>query len=63
MGFVLKNLVSSLAVFAAFTVFSMLAIYIEHIRAKLVQVLAENLKLLDRMHEGLIVISEKDLCL
>ena len=41
----------------------MLLVYIAKIRGRLVQLLNENLKLLDRMHEGLIVISEKDLCL
>ena len=59
----LSNLGSSLIVFAIFTFFGILTVYIEQIRSKLAQLLNENLKLLDRMHEGLIVISEKDLCL
>ena len=59
----LKNLASSLAVFVVFTLFGTLAIYIEQIRGRLVQVQDENLKLLDVMHEGLIVIREKDLSL
>ena len=62
-GFVLTNIASSLEVLAVFTLFGTLAVYIEKINAKLVQLLDENIKLLDKMHEGLIVISEKDLCL
>jgi len=38
----------------------MVITHIAEIRYKLGKLLAENLKLLDGMHEGLIVISEKD---
>ena len=62
-GFVLNNLAISLALFASLNLFCMLLTYIAHIKGKLVKLLNENLKLLDRMHEGLIVISEKELCL
>ena len=60
-GFVLRNLAISLAFFATLNLFCMLLTYIAQIKGKLVQLLNENLKLLDRMHEGLIVISEKEL--
>ena len=62
-GFVLYNLVPTFIVFAILNVFGILVVYIAQIRGKLVQLLNENIKLLDRMHEGLMVISEKDLCL
>ena len=62
-GFVFNNLALTIGIFAVTNLFCMLLIYVARIKGKLVELLCENLKLLDRMHEGLIVISEKDLCL
>ena len=63
MGFVLYSLVPTLVVFVILNIFGIMLVYIAQIRGRLVQLLNENLKLLNKMHEGLMVISEKDLCL
>ena len=41
----------------------MIVTYITQIRGKTVKLMDENISLFDRMHEGLIVISEADLSL
>ena len=38
----------------------MVVTYIAQIRGKMSQLLIENLSLLNKMHEGIIVVSEKD---
>ena len=38
----------------------MVVTYIAQIRGKMSQLLIENLNLLNKMHEGIIVVSEKD---
>ena len=63
MGFVLYSLVPTLVVFVILNIFGIMLVYIAQIRGRLVQLLNENLKLLNKMHEGLMIISEKDLCL
>lgn len=45
------------------TILCLLLVYIAQIRAQLVRLLNENQKLLNKMNEGLIVVSEKDLSL
>ena len=62
-GFVLGQLFHS--VFAIFFIcmVGMIITYIGQIRGKTVRLMEENISLFDRMHEGLIVISEKDLSL
>ena len=57
-GLVLANLLNTFFCFTILTVFNMLLTYIAVIRSKLAQLIVENLNLLDRMHEGLIVMSE-----
>ena len=47
--------------FTILTVLSMLITYIAQIRSKMSQLMAENLNLLNRMHEGLVIVSENDL--
>ena len=46
--------------FAILTILSMLVTYIAMIRGKMNKLIVENLNLLDKMHEGLIVLSESD---
>ena len=47
-------------VFALNTILSLLLTYIAHLRGKMSKLMVENLNLLNKMHEGLIVVSEKD---
>ena len=57
---VIENICVSMLMFVTSTLLSMMLTYIAQIRGGMVKLMAENLNLLDRMHEGLIVISEKD---
>ena len=50
-------------VFMTSAIFGMAVTYIVRIQGRMSNLIIENLKLLNRMHEGLIVISEKDLAL
>ena len=43
------------------TVLCMLDTYIAYLKARIVKLMIENLNLLDKMHEGLIVVSKEDL--
>ena len=49
-----------LSCFVSCTLLGMVLTYIAQINGKIFKLLAENLNLLDKMHEGLIVISKKD---
>ena len=49
---------SSLFFFAFATILAMLITYVAMIRGKMSNLIKENLNLLDKMHEGLIVLSE-----
>lgn len=53
----------SFTVFLFCTMFSMAVTFIVKIQGKMSNLIVENLKLLDRMHEGLIVINKNDLSL
>ena len=57
---VLSKLFNVVSLLIFITVIGMLVTYIAHIKGKMNQLMVENLNLLDRMHEGLIVVSEKD---
>lgn len=46
--------------FVSCTLLGMVLTYIAQINGKIIKLVAENQNLLDRMHEGLIVISQKD---
>ena len=58
--FVIGKLLNSLFLFQMCSIFSMLVTYIVQIRGKMSQLFLENLNLLNKMHEGIIVVSEKD---
>ena len=55
-----EKLLNTLAVFVFSTSIIMIVTYIAKIRAKMSNFMKENLNLLDKMHEGVIVISEKE---
>ena len=57
---VLSKLFNVVSLLIFITLIGMLVTYIAHIKGKMNQLMVENLNLLDRMHEGLIVVSEKD---
>ena len=44
-------------------IISLTITYIARIRFRLTRLMQENLNLLDKMHEGLIVVAEDDFCL
>ena len=46
--------------FVVLTILSMLVTYNAMIRGKMSKLIVENLNLLDKMHEGLVVLSESD---
>lgn len=60
MSMILASLVATLLLFMVNCMFGMLVTYVVQLKGKMSQLMIENLKLLDKMHEGLIVISEKD---
>ena len=55
-----EKLLNTITVFVICMILSMLVRYIAQIRGKLNKLIIENTNLLDQMHEGLIVISEKE---
>jgi len=57
---VCEKLLDTLVIFIFNTMIVMLVSYIAKIRAKMTKFMYENLNLLDKMHEGVIVISEKE---
>lgn len=54
-------LLNALSCFFILTVLSMLITYIASLKGRIMHLMAENLNLLDKMHEGLIVVSKDDL--
>ena len=50
----------TIALFVVLTLISMVVNYIAQLKGKMNKLIVENLNLLDKMHEGLIVISESD---
>ena len=60
-GMVLGKVLNAFFLFIILTILSMLVTYIAQIRSKVNHLIVENLNLLDRMHEGLIVLSEADM--
>ena len=50
----------SILMFVALSALAMLLTYISKIRYKLNRLMVDNLKLLDQMHEGLIVLTQRD---
>ena len=57
---VFENLFACIVTLVTTTLLSMILTYIAQIRGRMVKLIAENLNLLDRMNEGLIVISAED---
>jgi len=57
---VLSKLFNVVSFLLFITLLGMLVTYIALIKGKMNQLMIENLNLLDKMHEGLIVVSEKD---
>ena len=57
---IVGNFLNTFFCFSILAILSMTVTYIAQIRGKLTQLVKENLDLLDKMHEGLIVILEKD---
>ena len=58
--FVIGKLLNSIFLFLICSIIGMVVTYIAQIRGKMSQLLIENLNLLNKMHEGIIVVSEKD---
>ena len=56
---VLGKLLNTFFVFAILTVLGMLMTYIAKIRHKLSLLVSENLNLLNKMHEGLVILTEE----
>ena len=48
------------SLFISCAILSMFLTYIGQVRSKMRHLITENFKLLDKMHEGLLVVSEKD---
>ena len=63
MGRQLAIVVIILTCFILLTTVAMLTTYIAQIRGKISYLVVENLKLLNKMHEGLVVVSETDMSL
>ena len=61
--FIGQRIIELLIITTVLCLFSMAVTYIAIIRGKNNQLIEENLKLLDKMHEGLIVVTEKDLAI
>lgn len=57
---IVGRMVDIFSVFALNSILSILLTYIAHLRGKMSKLMVENLNLLNKMHEGLIVVSEKD---
>ena len=62
-NFIGQRIIELLIITTVLCLFSMAVTYIAIIRGKNNQLIEENLKLLDKMHEGLIVVTEKDLAI
>ena len=62
-AFIGQRIIELLIIITVLCLFSMAVTYIAIIRGKNNQLIEENLKLLDKMHEGLIVVTEKDLAI
>ena len=62
-NFIGQRIIELLIIITVLCLFSMAVTYIAIIRGKNNQLIEENLKLLDKMHEGLIVVTEKDLAI
>jgi len=60
-SFLITKLSICILTFGVCTLLGMVVVYIVQIKGQLVKLMVENLNLLDKMDEGLIVISEKDL--
>lgn len=54
------KLLNSMVLFGIASIAGMAVTYIAQIRGKMSQILNENLNLLNKMHEGIVVVSEKD---
>ena len=59
-GLVIGKLLNSIVLFGIVAIAGMVVTYIAQIRGKMSQLLNENLNLLNKMHEGIVVVSEKD---
>jgi len=55
-----KALLQPIFLFVYTTVMGMMITYIVQLRARLARLVNENLNLLNRMHEGLVMLTEKD---
>ena len=60
---VFTKILNALFCFTILTIISMLVTYIAMLRSKMNQLMKENLNLLDKMHEGLVVLSQVDMSL
>ena len=60
MGFLASKILNSLFLFGITTVMSMTITYIAQIRSQINKLVIENSNLFNKMHEGLVVVSEKD---
>ena len=54
------KLLNSMVLFGIVSIAGMAVTYIAQIRGKMSQIFNENLNLLNKMHEGIVVVSEKD---
>ena len=60
-GMLIGKILNAIMLFIILTILSMLITYVASIRSKINHLIQENLSLLDRMHEGLLVLSENNM--
>lgn len=60
MMIIIQSLLDGIIIFIICSLISMFVSYLAYLKGKMSHLIAENLKLLDKMHEGLIVVSESD---
>lgn len=54
-------ILQAISIFLIGTILGMCITYIAILKGRIVQLMAENVKLLDKMHEGLVVLQKEDL--
>ena len=60
MATVIGKLANAFAAFLLITIYGMVLTYIAQIKSELVELMNENISLFDKMHEGVVVVSESD---
>jgi hypothetical protein len=57
---IIEKILNCFWAFVLITIYGMLLIYIVQIKSQLVDLVKENINLFDRMHEGVVLVSESD---